>query len=419
MPVETISADQTTQYTIAQSGFTWLLPWDIVITSATNGIAEIDGMTDNRILVEGAIVCSTATFAGVHSEAIDADVRVGETGLIRADTGIRVTRTGGEATVVNAGVIETTSHGIVVDASEVTIRNTGIIDSEGVALFSDATGLFQNIDIFNSGTIRATSIVSVAVAFTTIELSKTSRVIAEGDAFVATDPAGRIILDNAGVIRSGGTAVIAGDSFDQVVNRGLIVGDIHLGDGMDEFVSRRGQVRGDVHGGSGDDDFFIDDASLDVIELAAGGNDTLVSNVSYALASDGIERFFLAGNKNIDATGAGGDEFILGNRGRNDIAGGAGADRLNGRGGNDRLTGDAGADTFIFEPGTGRDRITDYTDGEDRIGLSRLGDIKNFADLEANHMRQTSAGVLIKAGKDEILVEGVLIASLDAGDFVF
>ena len=49
--------------------------------------------------------------------------------------------------------------------------------------------------------------------------------------------------------------------------------------------------------------------------------------------------------------------------------GGAGNDLLTGGLGNDQLTGGAGRDKFCINTGTGRDIITDYTSGEDKIKL--------------------------------------------------
>ena len=62
------------------------------------------------------------------------------------------------------------------------------------------------------------------------------------------------------------------------------------------------------------------------------------------------------------------DVWIVGNTKANKIFGGAGDDTLNGGSGKDTLTGGAGEDIFIYE--SGKDTITDYVSGDDKISLS-------------------------------------------------
>jgi Ca2+-binding RTX toxin-like protein len=74
---------------------------------------------------------------------------------------------------------------------------------------------------------------------------------------------------------------------------------------------------------------------------------------------------------------------MRGNDGANLLRGGGGADSMNGGGGDDTLlggagidflTGGAGHDLFRFDaPGAGADRILDFVQGTDRIGLSAAG----------------------------------------------
>jgi Ca2+-binding RTX toxin-like protein len=71
-------------------------------------------------------------------------------------------------------------------------------------------------------------------------------------------------------------------------------------------------------------------------------------------------------------------DSITGGAGNDKISGGAGDDVIYGGLGTDTLTGGAGHDHFVFEwqsdslPGTARDVITDFTQGEDVIDLSHL-----------------------------------------------
>jgi Ca2+-binding RTX toxin-like protein len=103
----------------------------------------------------------------------------------------------------------------------------------------------------------------------------------------------------------------------------------------------------------------------------------------------------LTGSSNITGTGNGLDNLIVGNSGNNllkglggndTLKGEAGNDTLIGGAGNDLLTGGEGADQFLFGSGAvftasafGVDSITDFTQGSDKIALSKL----SFAALSS------------------------------------
>jgi cysteinyl-tRNA synthetase, unknown class len=71
--------------------------------------------------------------------------------------------------------------------------------------------------------------------------------------------------------------------------------------------------------------------------------------------------------------GGNGNDKIWGNDGNDRLLGGRGDDRLAGDQGNDKLTGGSGRDTFVYEnfapQDLGRDRITDFEVGTDKIEL--------------------------------------------------
>jgi Ca2+-binding RTX toxin-like protein len=90
------------------------------------------------------------------------------------------------------------------------------------------------------------------------------------------------------------------------------------------------------------------------------------------------DRNFLSGNGGQDTlTGLAGNDTILGGEGNDTLKGDGGNDRLTGGTGNDRLTGGAGNDRFIFDHGKafatsdGKDRITDFERGNDKMVLDR------------------------------------------------
>lgn len=89
-----------------------------------------------------------------------------------------------------------------------------------------------------------------------------------------------------------------------------------------------------MNGGLGNDLFIVDNIGDKVTEGTAGGTDTVRSSVSFTLAAN-VENLTLTGTGNINATGNGDVNILLGNSGNNTLNGGAGADFMNGGAGND------------------------------------------------------------------------------------
>ena len=118
--------------------------------------------------------------------------------------------------------------------------------------------------------------------------------------------------------------------------------------------------------------------------------------------------------------GGAGHDWLHGGAGHDVLRGGVGQDTLVGGAGNDRLYGGAGADTFVFQPGSGVDRVMDYQPGIDRILLAQslmVGDPTGFVQ---DNIRQTAAGVVIDFGPGHrVVFEGPELRVVDIADDIF
>ncbi|HSV72022.1 MAG TPA: Calx-beta domain-containing protein, partial [Methylibium sp.] len=164
---------------------------------------------------------------------------------------------------------------------------------------------------------------------------------------------------------------IAGNTAANVLNGGGGSDTLTGGAGNDTLV-----------GVGGNDTYVVADAGDVVVETAEQGTDTVQSSVDYTLGNE-VERLTLTGTGDIDGTGngvanrllgnaaanvlsgEGGDDELRGGSGNDSQFGGDGADLVAGLGGNDELFGGAGSDTVIgaagndvLEGGTDNDTLT-------------------------------------------------------------
>ncbi|ATN37740.1 hypothetical protein ACO34A_28670 (plasmid) [Rhizobium sp. ACO-34A] len=125
-----------------------------------------------------------------------------------------------------------------------------------------------------------------------------------------------------------------------------------------------------------------------------------------------------AGNDTI--YGYSGNDAIYGEEGDDIIFGNDGDDTIIGGQGNDYLVGGAGSDTFVFNATDGQDWIDDLEVGIDKIDLRGVTNLTNFADVLANASEWVSGTTWLYADANNYLrLEGVSIANLQAGDFIF
>lgn len=189
-----------------------------------------------------------------------------------------------------------------------------------------------------------------------------------------------------------------------------------------------------LFGGLGDDR-LSGSADNDTLR-GEGGADNLFGGAGNDLLNGGDQSDNLFGQTDDDVlSGANGDDTLNGGSGNDRLIGGNGADTLFGSNNDDRLAGGAGSDVleggrgndilngggnndrFVFKRGWGDDRIVDFADnGIEKIDLSLVTGIDNLGDLTISNQ---NGSALISFGTDSILLTGVAVGSVDAGDFLF
>jgi Ca2+-binding RTX toxin-like protein len=175
-------------------------------------------------------------------------------------------------------------------------------------------------------------------------------------------------------------------------------------------------------GGAGNDTYVVNYRFDRVSEgVGGGGIDTVLTSITRTLGA-GIDHGRATGGFAVAITGNELNNILAGNAARNTLSGQAGADRLIGGLGNDVLRGGADSDVFVFARGHDQDRIVDFVavGAGDRLDLSNVASITNFADLKARHMTRDGANVVINAGGgDVVTLINVKLADLGAADFIF
>lgn len=182
---------------------------------------------------------------------------------------------------------------------------------------------------------------------------------------IANTIAGRAFIENLTLT---GTANLTatGNDLDNILTGNSGANKLVGGAGIDTLYGGAGIDRLDgglgadiMFGNAGNDTYIVNDAADQVFETATqsgttdeGGVDTVVSSVSYSIASSingrqFIENLTLSGAGAINATGNDIANKLSGNTGANILTGGLGNDTLSGGGGNDQLDGGRGNDKML------------------------------------------------------------------------
>jgi Ca2+-binding RTX toxin-like protein len=204
--------------------------------------------------------------------------------------------------------------------------------------------------------------------------------------------------------------------------------NIALGSGNDTLAGGRGADT--LAGGSGNDT-YINPLGDVIVELAAGGTDTVESNVTFSLAALAqVENLTLTGAASINAVGNALNNVLTGNAGNNTLDGGAGADTMTGGMGNDIYSVDQAGDvtTELFNQGT--DLVSSSVSRTlsaniENLNLSGAANIDGNGNTSANVINGNSANNILRgyeggdtlngnAGED-ILLGGTSSDALNPG----
>ncbi|WP_143019444.1 beta strand repeat-containing protein [Mesorhizobium qingshengii] len=189
---------------------------------------------------------------------------------------------------------------------------------------------------------------------------------------------------------------------------------LNLSNQAEGFVITGSSGADSITGGSGND--TIVGTQNDTLLAGGGGTDTLQIGTAFTSTSDaqitGIETIQLTSAATLNLSNQTEGFKIIGSSGIDTITGGSGADTINAGAGNDTVTGGGGADQFRLSTSSGLDKINDYTDGTDKIGLLDTGATGsgsvNFANTTG-----TSAGVALN-GSD--FVSRTSIGNINTAD---
>ena len=120
-----------------------------------------------------------------------------------------------------------------------------------------------------------------------------------------------------------------------------------------------GKAGGDtLQGFGGNDTFRVDNAGDKVLEVAGGGNDTVLATATFALTANADVQTLQAANAAaINLTGSNVANKIIGNGAKNTLDGKAGADIMQGLGGNDTYFVSQATDKVIEAANRGTDKV--------------------------------------------------------------
>ena len=207
-----------------------------------------------------------------------------------------------------------------------------------------------------------------------------------------------------------GFDTLRGGAGDDTLWGGLGLDSLYGDSGFDLL---NGQAGFDLLEGGADDDTLNGNAGADTLR-GDGGDDLLQGGINNDLLDGGAGRDTLAAGNGADSLFGGADDDRL--------EGNAGPDTLDGGTGDDVLRGGIGIDTFVFEPGSGADRIVDFQNNLDVIALDAglLAESAPVPDNLRGYASFNADGFLVLTfGTDSLTFTGVTNTTAILDDVVF
>lgn len=169
------------------------------------------------------------------------------------------------------------------------------------------------------------------------------------DTYVVDDSGDAVTESDGGGIDTVNASVnyTLGDFVENLTLTGSING---TGNGLENTITG-GTGTNSLAGGAGNDVYYVSTGDI-VIEDAAGGNDSVYSDVTYTITDADVENLTLTGTGAINASGNASNNTLIGGTGVNIITGNGGDDYLDGGAGADTMIGGAGNDTYVVSVAT-------------------------------------------------------------------
>lgn len=300
-------------------------------------------------------------------------------------------------------------------AATVEVTMLGAVDADDVAT------LVQTLDLGvgeASGEVTFAFLGDEGYEFDEIALATITSISIP--AFTEIDEAAVNIINDDRPVGTRADDLLIGLSDGDVVDGGAGRDTIRGEAGRDDLTGGRGAD--DLFGGGGNDsltgqggrDELFGGRGADLLD-GGGGRDEMLGEIGNDRLNGGGGRDKLNGGVGADdLSGGRGGDSLRGGGGRDALQGDGGADTLNGGTGADQLSGGAGRDVFEFKTGDGRDLISDFTQGVDKIAI--LEGARDFDDLT---LSQSGANVQIAFANVRITVEDQDRGDFSEDDFLF
>jgi Ca2+-binding RTX toxin-like protein len=162
-----------------------------------------------------------------------------------------------------------------------------------------------------------------------------------------------VLAQQAGVLNGSGNSLdnfLTGNSLNNSMT-GAGGNDTLLADAGNDTL-QGGTGDDSLVGGGGNDLYYVDSLFDSVLEVSAGGTDSVVASVEGYVLADEVEYLLINGGY-LSGSGNSGHNTLVGNIGHNSLEGLGGNDTILGGSGNDSLLGGAGDDSLVG--GTGDD----------------------------------------------------------------